>query len=306
MSKILKVNNTGDYSSYLGQTDRHRLVSVIDYDAVSPIRHSLNSYGVYAIFLRDDASVDLTYGCGRYDYKESTLLCVSPGQIGGKEDNGEMVSISGWALLFHPDLLHGTTLEKSIREYSFFDYHINEALHMSREERETVVSLIKEIQKELDNTPDDMQDSIIVGYLDVLLRFCQRFYNRQFLTRRIENNDVLARFESALLDYYEKNLQAEKGLPNIQYLADVLCMSPNYLGDLIKRMTGETAGSHIRRFIIRVIKNNLASGLTVSEVAYKTGFDYIQHLSRFFKKQTGMTPSEYLRQIKAPSGMKKP
>lgn len=297
MGKILKVNNTGDYSSYLGQVDRHSLISVIDYDAVSPIRHSLNSYGVYAIFLRDDASVDLTYGCGRYDYKESTLMCVSPGQIGGKEDNGEMVCISGWALLFHPDLLHGTTLEKSIREYSFFDYRINEALHMSREERETIVSLIKEIQKEIDNNPDDMQNSIIVGYLDVLLRFCQRFYNRQFLTRRIENNDVLARFESALLDYYKKNMQTEKGLPNVRYIADVLCMSPNYLGDLIKRMTGETAGSHIRRFIIRVIKNDLASGLTVSEVAYKTGFDYTQHLSRFFKKQTGMTPSEYIQQL---------
>lgn len=298
MNKVLKVSFPQDYSAYLGQKDRHRLVSVIDYDAVSPIRHSLNNYGVYGIFLRDDASVDLQYGCGRYDYKESTLLCVSPGQVGGKEDNGEMVSISGWALLFHPDILHGTRLEKMIRDYSFFDYRVNEALHMSKEEREIVVSLMRSIKREIDQEHDNEQDEIIVGYINVLLKYCKRFYNRQFVTRKHENNGVLARFQDALSEYYSNGIQFKQGIPTIQYMADRLCMSPNYLGDLIKRTTGETAGNHIRNFLVIQAKNGLAAGKTISEVAYDIGLEYPQHLSRMFKKQTGMTPSEYLRQVK--------
>ena len=139
MSKILKVRNVNDYGHYLGCADQHPLVSVIDYAEVSPIRHSLNNYSVYGLFLRDDADVDLDYGCGKYDYNKGTLLCVAPGQIGGKEDNGERVAITGWALLFHPDLLHGFPLEKRIKEYSFFDYRVNEALHMTNEEHDILV-----------------------------------------------------------------------------------------------------------------------------------------------------------------------
>ncbi len=298
MNKILKVNSPGDYSAYLGQTDRHRLVSVIDYNAISPIRSSLNNYGVYAIFLRDDSSVDLQYGCGKYDYKESTLLCVSPGQIGGKEDNGETITISGWALLFHPDLLHGTILEKLIHEYSFFEYHINEGLHMSKEEHDIIVSLLKAIQREIDEPHDNEQDDIIVGYIDVLLKYCKRFYNRQFITRKHENSDVLVRFQETLSNYYAEDLQFKHGIPTIQYIADKLCMSSNYLGDLIKRSTGETAGNYIRNFLVIQAKNGLAAGKTISEVAYDIGLEYPQHLSRMFKKQTGLTPSQYLRQVK--------
>ncbi len=298
MNKILKVNSPGDYSAYLGLSAPHRLVSVIDYNAISPIRSSLNNYGVYAIFLRDDNSVNLQYGCGKYDYKESTLLCVSPGQIGGKEDDGERISISGWALLFHPDLLHGTPLEKLIHEYSFFDYHINEGLHMNREEHDIIVSLLRAIQREINEEHDSEQDEIIVGYINVLLKYCKRFYNRQFLTRKKENSDVLARFQDSLADYYANGLQLREGIPTIQYLAERLCMSPNYLGDLIKRATGETAGSHIRNFLVIQAKNGLAAGKTISQVAYDIGLGYPQHLSRMFKKQTGMTPSAYLRQMK--------
>lgn len=139
MSKILKVRNVNDYGHYLGCADQHPLVNVIDYAEVSPIRHSLNNYSVYGLFLRDDADVDLDYGCGKYDYNKGTLLCVAPGQIGGKEDNGERVAITGWALLFHPDLLHGFPLERRIKEYSFFDYRVNEALHMTNEEHDILV-----------------------------------------------------------------------------------------------------------------------------------------------------------------------
>lgn len=178
----MKVKNVDDYSRYLGCPAQHPLVCVIDYTEVSPIRHSLNNYSVYGLFLRDDADVDLDYGCGKYDYNKGTLLCVAPGQVGGKEDNGEQVAIAGWALLFHPDLLHGFPLEKRIRDYSFFDYRVNEALHMTDEEHDIMVSLMRQMREELGKKPDELQNTILVSYIELALNFCQRFYNRQFVT----------------------------------------------------------------------------------------------------------------------------
>lgn len=296
-TKILNVNKTSDYSGYHGITDRHPLITVIDFSEISPIRHSLNRYSVYGVFVQEDNDLDLTYGCGKYDYKDGSLICVSPGQIGGKEDNGERSSIGGWALLFHPDLIHGTPLEKEIRNYSFFDYSVNEALHMNEKEREIVVSILKRIKSEVDNPRDDVQNDILVSYLSLLLKYCQRFYNRQFLTRKLSNNDILSKFDNFLKGYFADNLQTSKGLPTVSVCAEHLCMSVNYFSDLIKKMTGESAGRHIRQFIIRQIKNELASGLTVAEAAYKLGFDYPAHLSRMFKKETGMTPTEYIRSL---------
>lgn len=298
MNKILKVRNVGDYSRYLGCEDLHPLVSVIDYAKASPIRHSLNNYSVYGLFLRDDASVDLDYGCGRYDYRQGTLLCVAPGQIGGKEDNGERVSITGWALLFHPDLLHGTSLEKKIKRHSFFDYRVNEALHMTDEEHDILVSLIRQIQDELHKKRDEFQDAILVEYIGLILNFCLRFYNRQFITRKLENSDILAKFEHLLRDYYEEKLQLTLGIPTVQYCADKLCMSSNYFGDMVKRMTGDTASDYIRQYIIQRAKNELATGEGIAQVAYELGFEYPQHLSRMFKKQVGITPSEYYESLR--------
>ena len=297
MSKILKVKNVNDYARYLGSAEQHPLVCVIDYAEVSPIRHSLNNYSVYGLFLRDDAAVDLSYGCGKYDYNKGTLLCVAPGQIGGKEDNGERVSITGWALLFHPDLLHGTSLEKRIKNYSFFDYRVNEALHMTDEEHGIFVSLMRQIREELGKKPDELQRVIIVGYIELALNFCQRFYIRQFITRKIENSDILVRFDQLLRDYFEEKLQLTLGLPTVQYCADKLCMSPNYFGDVIKKTTGDTASNHIRLFIIQLAKNELAAGETITQVSDKLGFEYSQHFSRMFKKQEGITPSEYCRRL---------
>ena len=293
MNKILKVRNVGDYSRWVGHTDKHPLVSVIDYAEVSPIRHSLNNYSVYGLFFHDEADIDLAYGCGKYDYKKGTVICVAPGQVGGKEDNGEQVMLTGWALLFHPDLLHGTSLEKSIKNYSFFEYRINEALHMTDEEHDILCSLMRQIRDELQKKHDELQDSIIVGYIELVLNFCQRFYNRQFITRKLENSNVLTRFDSLLRDYYEEKIQLSLGLPTVQYCADKLCMSSNYFGDMIKKMTGDTASNYIRQYIIQLAKNGLATGESVAQVAYGLGFEYPQHLSRMFKKQTGMTPSDY-------------
>lgn len=293
MSKILKVRNISDYSSYVGHTDRHPLVSVIDYAEVSPVRHCLNNYSIYGVFFHDEAKIDLTYGCGKYDYKKGTVICVAPGQIGGKEDNGELVMLTGWALLFHPDLLHGTHLEKKIKNYSFFDYRVNEALHMTDEEHDILASLMRQVRDELQKRRDELQDAIIVGYIELVLNFCQRFYNRQFITRKLENSDILMKFDGLLRDYYMERRQLELGLPTVQYCADKLCMSSNYFGDLVKKTTGDTASNYIRQHIILQAKNELATGASISQVADELGFEYPQHLSRMFKKQTGLTPSEY-------------
>lgn len=296
MAKIRKIKNVSDYSLYVGHTDRHPLVSVIDYAKVSPVRHCLNNYSIYGIFFHDEANIDLEYGCGKYDYKKGTVICVAPGQIGGKEDNGERVMLTGWALLFHPDLLHGTHLEKTIRNYSFFDYRVNEALHMSDEERNILVSLMMQIRDELQKRHDELQDTIIIGYIELVLNFCQRFYNRQFVTRKLENTDILMKFDSLLRDYFESQQQLTIGLPTVQYCADKLCMSANYFGDIIKKTTGDAASAYIRQFIIQLAKNKLSAGESVSQAAYELGFEYPQHLCRMFKKQTGMTPSEYCKQ----------
>lgn len=294
-AKILKVNKTSDYSGYHGLTDRHPLITVIDFSEISPIRHSLNKYGVYGVFVQENNDLDLMYGCGKYDYKDGSLLCVSPGQIGGKEENGERVSIGGWAMLFHPDLIRGTQLEKDITNYSFFDYSVNEALHMNEKEREIVVSIFKRIKSEIENPHDDLQNDILVSYISLLLKYCQRFYNRQFLTRKLSNNDILSKFDSFLKEYFTENRHTSSGLPTVSICAEHLCMSVNYFSDLIKKMTGESAGRHIRQFIIRQIKNELASGLTVAEAAYKLGFEYPAHLSRMFRKETGITPTQYIQ-----------
>lgn len=298
MSKILKVRNVDDYCRWLGCVSQHPLVCVINYEEVSPVRHCLGNYHVYGIFFHDEAEIDLAYGCGKYDYKKGTVICVAPGQIGGKEDNGEEVMLTGWALLFHPDILYSTSLEQTIRNYTFFDYRIHEALHMSEEEHDILVSLMIQMKDELQKRHDELQNAILVGYMELMLNFCQRFYNRQFVTRKLENTDVLMRFHALLRHYYETNMQWDLGLPTVQYCADKLCMSANYFGDLIKKTTGETASNYIRQYIIQKAENELASGASTSQVAYDLGFDYPQHFSRLFKKYTGLTPTEYVRNLK--------
>ena len=302
MSNILKVSKPSDYSRWVGQTDPHELISVIDFSKVSPVRLSLNSYDVYGLFLQGEEDIDLQYGAGKYDYSHGTLICVAPGQISGKEDTGELVNLSGWAVLFHPDLLQGTGIEHEIKNFSFFDYRINEALHMTAEERDTLIDILRLLDNELKFPSDNMQNRIIVGFINMLLRYAQRFYNRQFESRTIQNNDILSRFEKLLKQYFDENRQLMSGVPTVQYCAEQLAMSPSYLSDVIKRTTGRAANHYIKQYVIQLAKNRLVSGMNSSEVAYSLGFDYPQHFSRMFKKISGETPSQYIkrRTVRAP------
>lgn len=299
MDNILKTKNVHDYNAFVGHPDQHPLVSVIEYATVSPILHTRSQFSVYALFLRDDTLEDLTYGCSKYDYHEGTLICVAPGQIGGVEYNGEKFQIEGWALLFHPDLLRGTTLDHQIKnDYSFFSYQTNEALHMTGEERETLICCLQQLREELNKKTDKYQDSIVVSYIELILKYCKRFYDRQFATRKIENSDILTRFETFLKEYFIAEKQLSGGLPSVQYCAEQLCLSSNYFGDLIKRETGETVTHHIRQFVVEMAKTKLMNGESLTQIAYDLGFEYPQHLSRMFKKHTGETPSEYYEKIR--------
>ena len=168
---------------------------------------------------------------------------------------------------------------------------------MTDEEHNLLVSLMRQIREELAEKSDELQNAILVGYIELALNFCQRFYNRQFVTRKIENSDILVRYEHLLRDYFEDKLQLTLGLPSVQYCADKLCMSPNYFGDVIKKTTGDTASNHIRRFVIQLAKNGLAAGETISQVSDRLGFEYPQHFSRMFKKQESITPSEYCQRL---------
>lgn len=296
MRKILKVRKPSDYSAWVGQTDPHDLVSVIDYSEVSPVRLSLNSYDVYGIFLQgDDGSLDLTYGARRYDYCVGDLICVAPGQLGGQEDTGEAIEMSGWALLFHPDLLQGTGLEKDIKSFSFFEYRVNEALHMTPGERDVIIHLLKLLKEELKCPADSVQNRIIVGFINIILRYCERFYHRQFMSSPALNSDILTRFEAFVREYFESGEQSKRGVLTLQHCAQGLNMSPNYLGDLIKKTTGRTAGNYIKQQMVQRARNLLMSGLNSSQVAYELGFEYPQHFARMFKKLTGETPTEYCR-----------
>lgn len=293
MTKILNVENVADYERYVGHENLHPYVSVIPFESVSPIRHSRTRFNVYGLFLRDDRLEELTYGMGSYQYEEGTLIAVSPGQIGGVEDNGEKFDIKGWALLFHPDLLRGSSLESKMDRYTFFSYHINEALRMTADERSTFICCLELLEQELQSNDRLNQNTIVVSLIEVVLEYCLRFHNRQFNDRKVENNDVLVRFEQVLKDYYKSEKQFTEGIPSVKYCSEKLFLSTNYFGDLVKKATGNSANYFIQQFIINKAKSELVANKSVSETAYNLGFGTPQSLSRFFKTHTGKTPLEY-------------
>lgn len=295
MASILQVDKVTDYENYVEYKNLHPQVSVIPYSVVSPIRHSRTKFNVYALFLRDDHLEELTYGMGSYDYDAGTLIAVSPGQIGGVEDNGEKFDIKGWALLFHPDLLRGSSLESKMDRYTFFSYHINEALSMTADERETFIKCLELLQQELESEDKLNQNTIIVSLIEVVLEYCLRFYNRQFSERKVENNDVLVRFEQVLKDYYHAEKQLEGGIPSVKYCSEQLFLSTNYFGDLVKKQTGNSPNYFIQQFIINKAKSELMANKSVSEAAFNLGFGSPQALSRFFKLHTDKTPLEYVQ-----------
>ena len=297
MNDIVRVDHVFDYNDSLGCETLHPLVSVIDFSEVRPIRSSLRSFGVYAIFLKDVKCGDMIYGRQTYDYQEGTLVCLAPGQVFGAKDDGQLRQPKGWALLFHPDLLRGTQLGRNIRNYTFFSYEVREALHLSEQERRTILDCLHNIRHELQHAIDRHSRRLIAINIEMLLDYCLRFYERQFITRQHVNHDVLSRFERLLDDYFTGDRARREGLPTVKYFAGELCLSPNYFGDLVKRETGKTAQEYIQLKLVEAAKElMLAPGRSIGEVAYALGFQYPQHFTRLFKKVTGQTPNEYRSQ----------
>lgn len=295
MENIMKLDTIKDYNDYLGIETIHPLVSVIDASKVPPLHHSRKNIGFYVIYLKDAKCGDLLkYGRKNYDYQEETLVFAAPGQIIGNDDNGEVFKPQGWWLTFHPNLLHGTPLGKHIKDYNFFSYAVNEALHISKQERQTYIDCLIKIDEEIKNGSDRHTNLIITSAIELLLSYCTRFYERQFITRKKENKDILGRFEELLNEYFFSDKPQKLGTPSVKYCADILCLSPNYFGDLIKKETGQSAQEYIQLKIVDMAKE-LLSGSTkaVNEIAYELGYQYPQYFSRAFKSMVGCTPNEY-------------
>ena len=296
MEKILRVHHVNDYARYIGAPELHSLVSVIHYDELEHCRHSLNSYDVYGIFIGDEELEDLSYGQLQYVLHCHALMCVAPGQIGGKTDMGKEIHTKGWALLFDTELLRNTELGRRIADYHFFSYTTSEALLMTPEQRQSIVTLLDEIRKELLHDEDRHTLRIVTSRIEQVLELVARYYALQLSTSAIStNSDLLPRFEHLLRNYYKDGLQRQFGVPTVKYCAQQLFLSPNYFGDLIRELTGDSATSHIRRFIMQRAQQLLIGGSTISETAENLGFEYPQHFTRQFKKYFGVTPSEFIK-----------
>lgn len=235
----------------------------------------------------------LRYGINYYDYQDGTIVAVAPGQIFGVESGG-LIQPKGWALVFHPDLIYGTELGRSIKDYTFFSYDANEALHISEKEREIIEQCFSNILTELNREIDKHTNSLISRSIGMLLDYCMRYYDRQFITRGKVNKDILTRFESLLDEYFESEKPRLEGIPSVSYCAGKVFLSPNYFGDLVKKETGKTAQEYIQLRVIDIAKQRLAdTSLSINEIADELGFKYSTHFTRLFKKCVGMSPSEY-------------
>ena len=295
MENILKLDRIEQYGRQLQCPTLHPLVNVIDFSQCPVAEHIRFCLGFYAVFLKDVRCGDMSYGRLTYDYQEGTLVFIAPGQCVGFDNRGVKFQPKGWGLLFHPDLLRGTPLGRDIRRYTFFSYEVHEALHLSEQERRTIVGCLHNIRRELQQPADDHSRKLIVGNIEMLLNYCVRFYDRQFVTlSAAAGSDVLTRFEGILDEWFRPDAPQRDGLPTVQHCAQRMHLSANYFGDLIKRLTGKTAQEHIRMRLVDAAKERIANpAQSIAQVAYDLGFKYPAHFSRLFKREVGCTPNQY-------------
>lgn len=294
MEEILNFETISQYNDFNQHETLHPLASVIDYSKASPRKLKKSYFGFYAILLKDVKCGDLRYGKNVYDYQEGTMVFVGPGQIVGVETSDEIYQPKGHGLIFHSDLIKGTSLGKYISNYHFFSYNVNEALHISERERNLILDLFSKIKYELEHSIDKHSKTLISNNIELVLNYCTRFYDRQFITRDNSNKGVLEKFEFLLNDYFSSDLIKDVGIPTISYCANQLNLSYNYFGDLIKKETGKTAGEFINLKLIDIAKEKMFdTQKSVSEIAYELGFKYPQHFTRIFKQKVGVSPSEY-------------
>jgi AraC family transcriptional activator of pobA len=296
MDTLRRFETINDYNVFNNNETRHPLVSVVDLSKANPRQGSRMYFGFYTVFLKDVKCGDLVYGRHTYDYQEGTLVFLAPGQVAGMNSNGETYQPKGYALIFHPDLIHGTALGRHIQDYTFFGYQSYEALHVSGRERQIVLDCFSKIDYELEHAIDTHSKRLIVSTIELFLNYCVRFYDRQFITRNHVHEGILERFEQLLNAYYQTDKPQSIGLPSVAYCAGELNLSANYFGDLIKKETGKTAQDYIQAKVIEVAKERIFDqSKSVSQIAYDLGFKYPQHFMRLFKQRVGQSPNEYRR-----------
>jgi len=273
---------------------KHPLVSVIDHRdfyKLRPKEDAFYRFGFYTISCKKFEGL-LKYGKGYYDFNEGSLMFTAPGQV--IAPGPDIIVDEGWALFIHPDLIHGTDLGRKIHQYTFFNYEANEALHISEDEKLIIKDCIAKIEKEYSQNIDKHSQGLIVSNIELLLNYCNRFYDRQFYTRAKVNSDVVQQFEKLLKDYFSQETLIEAGLPNVKYFASRLNLSPNYLSDLLNKFTGKTTLEHIHLELIDKAKSLLwGTNNSISEIAYGLGFEHPSHFTKIFKSKTGKSPSEY-------------
>ena len=294
MKEVIKLDTVDQYNQFFGLETLHPLVSVVDLSEATKFpTHFTMNYGIYALFLKKVKCGDIRYGRQIYDYQEGTVTSFAPGQVVETEMQ-QGVKPSAHGLLFHPDLIKGTSLGQDIKQYSFFSYASAEALHLSEEEKGIFMDCLEKIEMELQHPIDKHSKRLISRNIELLLDYCMRFYERQFITRAESNKSVLVKFEALLDDYFQSGKPQTDGLPSVKYFADKVFLSPNYFGDLIKKETGKSAQEYIQTRMIDLAKEMIAgTEKTVSQIAYELGFQYSQHFNRIFKKNVGYTPGEY-------------
>ena len=294
MNAIIKLENVAQYNAMRGVETLHPLVTILDLSKAKPMPAQTFNFGLYAVYLKELDCGELKYGRNHYDYQDGTLVFIAPGQVLGVQPKVKTFEPKGWALLFHPDLVKGTSLGKHIHEYSFFSYDVNEALHLSDKERRIVLDCFIKIEYELQHAIDKHSKKLIASNIELFLNYCNRFYDRQFITRNNVHTGIIERFENLLQHYFSSDKPAAIGLPSVSYCAAELNLSPNYFGDLIKRETGKSAQEYIQLKIIDVAKEQIFDiNKSVSEIAYSLGFKYPHHFTRLFKQKVGVSPVEY-------------
>ena len=296
MSQFIHLKSIADLSRLLNKSDFHPLVAVVDFSKTTDHieEETRITTDFYSVMFKNYCKSALTYGRKSIDFDEGSLICMAPNQVITIDNEIEpRDNPMGWGLFFHPDLIRNTSLNSKMKGYSFFSYEMAEALHLSEKEKQLLYDCIVKIQSEIKENIDDYSQMIIVSTIELLLNYCNRFYGRQFITRKATNRDVLEKVETLLRQHFAAKTP-QKGLPTVKYLADAVHLSPGYLGDLLKKETGMNAQEHIHHVVIEHAKNTLFnSDQSVSEIAFDLGFEYPQYFSRLFKQKTGTTPLKF-------------
>lgn len=298
MDEIFKISSITEANKLYGlPSPKHPLVSLVwakdlpDLSQYNGIKYNL---GLFMVALKDGVEGKIGYGRNTYDFNEGTLIFSKPEQVISAMDKKVSEDSKGWMLIFHPDLIRKSPLGNSIDDYSFFDYEVHEALHLSEDEKQILTELVLKIENEINQNIDKHSQKLIVSNIELILDYCNRYYDRQFYVRTNLHQDHVAGLEQLLKNYFKSDLPKTQGLPSVKYCGEQLNMSPNYLSDLLKKETGKTAKEHIHAFVVDRAKTKLLNtSFSVSEIAYELGFEYPQHFSKIFKKQTGMSPANY-------------